>query len=126
MEKIIQRAKLLRLRGSGVVPKTARARLGDKGIEMAIAAQIVFPDMAAPPVFSLHYFRQEHQSVQRLDHARFDERFESAAAADEDVEIFYAGAVFGGDPAGVLRTARGHQLHVDAELRLEDGFELLA
>ena len=51
---------------------------------------------------------------------------EGAAAANKDVEIFYAGAIFGGDPAGVLRTARGHQLHVDAELGLEDGFELLA
>src|ERR1043165_4845812 len=126
IEKVVERADLLRLDHRRVVPESAGAGVGDERVKKAFGLHVVFPDVAGPPVFFFFHFRENPVGRYGLGHAVLRHRLIGAGAAHEDVEIFHAGFEFGGNAARVLRPARGEQLHVDTELRLEHELQFLS
>src|SRR5262249_48981229 len=118
IQKVVVRAQLVLADERRVVPESF-ARVALKGVGIFLRADVVLPDMSAPPVFPIARLRQYHIRKHVPGGAGGNHRERRRAAGDEEVEIAHAGRVLADNPVGVLRTAARRKLQRNFEFRRE-------
>src|SRR5258706_8291302 len=82
--------------------------------------------MAAKPLLGIFDLGKYPKALHRLEHAVMGESRSRPCAANDRVKIVYAGFFLGSDATGVFRTRCRQQFCLDAELLLQNNFEILA
>ena len=98
MQQIVIRADLFRFHQFRALCQRIVAGEGFEGIDKPFAALVVAPDVAAPPLFGIFDFRQNHIGFERFGDGRLDETVEhGVGAADAEIEVANPGFVLFGD-----------------------------
>src|SRR4029077_5481983 len=118
VQQIVKRANLLRLYLTRVIPK-GLAGVTEKGIDVPLRADVILPDVPAPPVFRIFHFGQDHVRLKIIRRPSCNHRKRRGSPGHKDIEVTDAGAVLFYDARYILRTPAGKKLYVDTKLLFE-------
>src|SRR5262245_51981927 len=101
------------------------ARIAEKRIDVTSCANIVLPDMSAPPVFRILDLRQDHVGLKILCRSCRYHGKRCRSSGYQHIKVANTGAVFFDDARDILRTSARKELYVDTKpllKRCPDGF----